>query len=490
MTISYVSVGSTADHTNTVTPSLPSGFAAGQLAILQVVSGHPSDSIPSTPSGWTLAGTFSGGGGTFASAAGPRRLTYFVRELVAGDRAPTTSIPSGATGSVIGAYVYTLARSAGTGWRWAFTAGQDTTNDTPFSAACGSAVTFRPGDFIVLGWGLANSVSGPGSPGVTATGITFDVVSTHANAAIASGFGARNAWRHTVVTAGTATQAPTVTATLTAASVGVGAVLRVREATTDLSVTAQSVFPPRNLLSITGLAAEDIVSVTINRQVGGSQTPVRAASDVDVTGQNALVRVDGEQPLGVALDYEAVMTDVNGAVWRIYSQEITSVVDSDVISDAVRGIGAAVVIQSWPAKKRDRDASVFNVGGRIVVVSRPRSAAQATVTVRTLTAADGDALQTVLDAATEGVVLIRKQVAMEGVDGHLAVVSDTEDRRWFDELRFWQLDTYETEPWPDSLEAAGFTLQDIANNYSSLQDLADAFTPGSLLDIALYDFGG
>ena len=43
MAISYVSVGTVADNANTVTPSLPTGFAAGQLAILQVVSGHPSD---------------------------------------------------------------------------------------------------------------------------------------------------------------------------------------------------------------------------------------------------------------------------------------------------------------------------------------------------------------------------------------------------------------------------------------------------------------
>jgi hypothetical protein len=38
------------------------------------------------------------------------------------------------------------------------------------------------------------------------------------------------------------------------------------------------------------------------------------------------------------------------------------------------------------------------------------------------------------------------------------------------------------------LEAAGFTLQDIADNFSTLQDIANAF-PGTLLDIAQYDFG-
>ena len=38
------------------------------------------------------------------------------------------------------------------------------------------------------------------------------------------------------------------------------------------------------------------------------------------------------------------------------------------------------------------------------------------------------------------------------------------------------------------MEAAGFTLQDINNNFSTLADIA-SFFPGTLLDIAQYDFG-
>jgi hypothetical protein len=93
----------------------------------------------------------------------------------------------------------------------------------------------------------------------------------------------------------------------------------------------------------------------------------------------------------------------------------------------------------------------------------------------------------VLASATEGVVMIRKQTTMAGVDGYLVVLADTEDRTWYDELRRWTLDTVETEAWPTILEARGFTLQDIADNYTSLQDLAADFT--TLLDIALHDFG-
>jgi hypothetical protein len=38
------------------------------------------------------------------------------------------------------------------------------------------------------------------------------------------------------------------------------------------------------------------------------------------------------------------------------------------------------------------------------------------------------------------------------------------------------------------MEAAGFTLQDIANNFSILSDISAFFT-GTLLPIAQYDFG-
>ncbi|MEH0547282.1 hypothetical protein QA802_30615 [Streptomyces sp. B21-105] len=489
MTISYSAVGAAASHADTITPALPAGAAAGQLAVLVVVSGHTDGSTPSTPSGWTNAGSLSGGGGTFGAGTGPRRVTFFVRELVGGDAAPTTAIPSGSAGSHIAGRIISLSRSAGTGWRWGAAAGEDTSSGTGFSAVSSTSLTWAAGDVAVLGYGLASSSASVSAEAIAATGITYGTVTERVDDSIATGHTARLAVATGSVSSGSGTQAATVSATLAAASIGVGGVLRVREASAALAVSAQTVFPPRNLLSLTGMLAEDITTVSLSRRVSGALTAVRASTDVDVTGQNALVRVDAEQPFGVAVDYQAVLTDINGVQWSVTSAQITSTVSSDVISDAVRGIGAAVIIQSWPSKKRDRGASVYTVGGRIVVVSRPRSGAQATITVRTMTTADGDALQSVLDSLTEGVLLIRKQTTMEGVDNHLAVVADTEDRRWFDEMRYWQLEAYETEPWPDALEAAGFTLQDIADNFTSLQDLADAFTPGTLLDIATFDFG-
>jgi hypothetical protein len=261
-------------------------------------------------------------------------------------------------------------------------------------------------------------------------------------------------------------------------------------ATSGITITAsvQNVFPPRVLVSVTGMTSSNITSVTLYRQVGTARTAVRAASAVDVTGHDALLRIDGEQPFGVPITYVAALTDAVGSQAEITSSPVTCNVTSDVISDAIRGVGAKVFIESWPDKKRTRDASTFHVGGRVIVVGKKRSAAQATVTVSTDTTEDGDALQDVLDNATEGVILIRNQVTHPGVDGYLALLDDDEKPDWQTEYRAWDLDVVETETWPDGLEAAGFTLADIAANFTTLGDIAAAF-PGSLLDIALYDFG-
>ncbi|MFI5973504.1 hypothetical protein [Streptomyces sp. NPDC051452] len=468
-----------------MTPALVG--SAGNLALMQVLSGHPSDSIPTTPSGWSLISSFSGGGGTFGASAGPRRQTWFARVLAGGEPNPTTVIPSGSAGSVIAARIISLARTAGTGWRWAASGADDSTSGTAFSVVGGMALTFKAGDFVVLGYGVASSADSYTAEAVTAAGITFGTVTERADAAVTTGNGLSSALATCSVSSGTAQVAPTITATLAAASVGVAGALRIREASSDVAAIAQTAFPPRNLVSATGLTGDDITTVTLYRQVDTNLTAVRAATGIDVTGQSSLLRVDAEQPFGVSMTYAAVLTDLYGQQWTVYSDPITSTVDADVVSDAIRGVGALVHIESPLDWKRDREATTFNVGGRIVVVGRPRSAPSTTVTVRTETDEDGDALNDLLDHVTEGVLLIRRQVSLPRLDGSYALLDDTESPTWYDQFRWFQLNVVRADDWPDVLEAAGFTLQDIANNYSTLADLAADFS--SLLAIALYDFG-
>lgn len=496
MSISLVGTGAVATHTDTVTPALPAGIAVGQLAVLVVVSGSSTDAVPLTPYGWNLAGSDSGGGGTFGAAAGPRRVTYFTRTVASGDVAPQTSIPVGDTGSLIAGSVLAVSGTGTLGWRWAAAFGGDTASDTAFSAASATALTWSAGDYCVLGYGIADSTASIGSETLTATGVTFGTLTHQTNVAVADGNGARYGIATGSVSTGAAAQPPTIGATLSAASTGAAGVLRIREASGDVNASAQTVFPPRNLVSATGLAADDIVTCTLYRQVGGTQTIVRAADAVDVTGVSSLLRVDAEQPFNTSLNYASQMIDVNGVEWWAYSGPITSTVDAAthpyVLSDAITGLAATVVIETWKGMASSRDATVFHVDDQLITVSKPRPGARSSPKMRTDTDASFQDMKALLNKATRNIVQIRQAGAFADFDRYLAVLNDSLDPEWYGPWRWWTLDVAEAKPWSASLEARGFTLQDVANAFpgGTLQDVADFFGPsGTLLDIAQYDWG-
>jgi hypothetical protein len=489
VTIAIVSTGALSQDPVTITPAYGSGVTAGNLAVLTVLSGHPLESIPQTPSGWTQVDTLSGGGGTFGAGTGPRRLTWFVRVLLGSDAAPTTVIPS-ATGSFIAGRIQIFSRSGGTGWRWGSSTGADITSGTAFSDTGTNPLSWATGDMAVAAFGICGSGSTFSAESVTAAGITFGTFTEQSDDQItATGNHGAMATATGLVTAGAATVDPTIACTLSSASTGVAGVIRLRQASAALAVTAQagSVFPPRVLTSVTGMLAENIASASVYRIVGSVHTPVRAATAVDVTAQDALLRVDAEQPFGIATSYGADLTDLNGDTWTVLSGSITSTVTAGyVISDAIQGIGAGVAVEDWPSRDRDRGATIFNVGGRLVTVSRPRSGFQGTVTLRTDVLADGNSLQQTLGTATEGVVMLRAQTTDARFDCYIVAISDSERPQWFSDVEWWDLTIAQADAWPDTLEAAGFTLQDVANNYTSLLDLSNA--NATLLILALRSF--
>lgn len=632
MTISYVSTGALATGTASITPAYGTGATAGNLAVLTVASASPTNTQPSTPSGWTLVDSISGGGGTFGTGAGPRRITWFARVLLGSDAAPTTAIPS-ATGSSLMGRISILARSAGTDWRWVDSSGADTTSGTSFSAAGSTAVPWLNGDFTLMafawpqgvydndfesgitGWtagsnttvsNAAHAYSGTkclrttstasgaiSAVGPTVTGFsagqavdftvwvytpvamtvnleldfknsggtvvgtdsnttqgnavttvantwtpvtihsttvatttqvalllkttataaaqnvdwdlvhlggpatasaegiavpfaTFGTVTEQTND-VAGSFGLELALCTAPVTSAITTGAPTLTATSSVAVTGVAGAIRLRESGAALTVDQNtSVFPPRNQLTVTGLDNDNAHAVTIYRTLGSERVAVRAASGVLVSG-DAVLRTDSEEPFGVAYTYTAEITDTAGLVWTVDAPSTyTTTVDSDVISDAVQGLGAHVKIQAWTDKKRDRQATVFNVGGRNVTVGLKRPGFQSTVTVRTETEEDGDALDALLSSCTQGVFQLRSQTYDSKIDNYLAFSSDDEKPLWFNDYRTWDIDVAQTAAWSDDLEASGTTLQDIADNYTSLLDIGN--DNATLLELAQRSF--
>jgi MSHA biogenesis protein MshQ len=94
--ISFIGVGAQAasESSGSITPALPAGTAAGDLAVL-VVAGRPGDaSQPGAPAGWTLrSSVLQNAGGN------DLRIMTFYRVLAAGDANPSVGLPGGWVGS-------------------------------------------------------------------------------------------------------------------------------------------------------------------------------------------------------------------------------------------------------------------------------------------------------------------------------------------------------------------------------------------------------
>lgn len=90
---SWVLWGSFVNGTGTVAPGIPGGTAVGDLMLLFVES---YDAAPSTPSGWTLVGTWTGGATTTTTI-----LSVYKKIAVQGESAPTVSDTGDHTNAII-----------------------------------------------------------------------------------------------------------------------------------------------------------------------------------------------------------------------------------------------------------------------------------------------------------------------------------------------------------------------------------------------------
>lgn len=485
-TIAYSAIGAAASHSDSIT--VPLAGAVGDLAVLVVVSGDAAVSVPTTPGGWVRA-TSAWAGTGFGPDVGIRRLTWFVKTLDGAETAPETAIPAGSPGSHIWGRVVALSRTGGQAWRWAVASAWDTMSGTGYSATSATALTWATDDFAVLAWAISTSAASLSGHTLTASGMTHGGVTERADEAVAAGYTARAAIATAGITGGSAAAAPTIGAVLSTAATGVAGVLRVRVTGAQITAVVQGTIAPRVLISVTGMLGVDIESATLYRVVDGVRTEIRAAVDVDVTGTDALLRVDAEQPYGKEITYLAELDDVNGVIWEIASAPLTVALPGTphILTDAITGLAAPVVVEARTERKRSRSSATFHVGRRLVVVGKPRAARTETLMLHTETEAAQSALNELLDTATEGVFLLRQAGHLPNFDGHLAYIEDTEDPHWYSPWDTWSMAVAQADPWPMDLEAAGTTLQDIADEYPTLQDIADA--QPTLLALAQADLG-
>lgn len=253
-----------------------------------------------------------------------------------------------------------------------------------------------------------------------------------------------------------------------------------------IAVDTQSTYPPRVLVSVTGLTLGD--EVQVSRTVGGIDTPLRGGY-TDSADDTSFLVIDSELPFGVPVTHKAL---VNGTTTYTAGPTTYTLTGNKVaLSDAVGGLSAEVVILAWDALTYERQSSVFRVGGRNVVVSgelgQPTSVLELYVEAYSST----ENLRQLLEDATEGVIQIRQAGGYDGVDSYQAVVGASERRfsqDGTDERRIWSLTVAEVEGWGEALEAVGYTLADLDAAYTGLT-LADINSDfATLLEIAQAEF--
>lgn len=254
-----------------------------------------------------------------------------------------------------------------------------------------------------------------------------------------------------------------------------------------VGLTEQPVYPPRVLVTVTGLTLGD--SLVIYRVVDGAWELLRGSLDDSVTDTSYVV-VDAELPFGVPVEYAIV---VNGAVAVTSSSASYTLTGGKVAAtDAITGLAAEVVIMAWPTSTRNRKSTTFQVGDRNVVVLGPLGEREADVQFYLDTTPANENFLQLLREATQGTIQLRQPGGYADIDGYFTVLSADVERfsqDGSDPRRTWTVRLVETELWAYALPAAAYTLQDIYNYYGGSATLADlAADFATLLDVATADW--
>lgn len=443
MTISDITIGTAATAVNaSVTPGTPSGLQEGDLMIIFAAIRNVGAGTPNTPSGWLRLYSPS------------VNLNLFGRFYQAGDTMPAVTF----TGGVANADTYArclkmrgVAKDALTELSASYQANASAANiaypalDMPDDNHAAIMAVWKQDD--------ATSLTTPA--GWTAQGLTNMTTGDDMLAAIFT----------QIQTTETDISAGSVTVTGGASAVSGALMWAVRPAPT-LTVTEFDLFPPTTAVTVNGLLAGD--NVVLYRVTADGRTALRGGELTGATDPAFLV-VDGELPFDEPVAYLAV---VNGSA-EYQSAFVTYDLPGGkaVLSDAVTGQASECVIVSWPEKAYNRQASVFKVGGRNVVVVGEVGMFEGTIEVFFEAYSSTENFFDLLSSATEGVLQLRRpSAAYDGIDCYLSVIGARE-RRYSqdgtDGRRVWALDVAETEAWSAAQVAQAYTWQDVIDFYAS-----------------------
>lgn len=438
MTITFVGVGAavTADNAATLNPPLNASTQAGDLVLI-LASIRNTAAFPSGVSGWTLVG-------------GTENVRVFGKIAETGEPTPAVAFSGGVAGDD---NIAQAATFRGTEPSLAGLVFNIQTNLTAVNLAY-PAVTVPAINHLVIvaGWRQDDTTGIAPIAGYTEIGETNTI----------TGNDAAQVWDYQIQTTATNLAAGSFVVTgLTAVSKGLTILVR---PAASIAVTQQDVYPPRNLVTVTGLTLTD--DVDIYRVVSGERTLLRGGS-LDNTTDPSFFVIDNEYPFGVPVTYTAVVND--SPEYSAGPTTYTLANAKPVVTDAISGDAAEVIIQAWDQRNWSPQRSAYKVGGRNVVVSTGGLGMYDTDIEFIFEAPSSlTNFYNLLAEATEGVVQLR--VPEGDMNDYFAVLGAREVRHsddWSDPKTHLVLSVMQVEGWATALEAHGFTYADVETFYGS-----------------------
>lgn len=461
MAITYGGIGTTATGVNaSVAPTLPPTPTAGDLMLLGASIRNSGAGSPDTPAGWVVVADLG-------------NAKLFGRFYQPGDVAPVVTFTGGVANADTQAAIIKLVGVAPN----QLTEREIATLVNATAQNINYPALDVPGNghaVLIFAWKQddATTIALPG-------GFTGAI-----NSSVTAGDDAYLRLGYSIQTTEADISAGALTVTGGGTAISKAAVISFMPASTFAVTIQDQVFPPRAVLAVSGLVGNE--SLELYRVVAGARTLVRGGSVVNPASGTAYVTIDAELPFGVPVSWLAV---VNGAEYASQTETINPPGGKVLMTDAISGLAAEVVVVSWPSKNFARRVSVFQLAnGDTKTISGPRAMFTSQMDVLIETDAAHASLQTLLENATSNVIQLRQPGGYSYVDCYLTVIEFSENRAsqdGTDQRRTFTLQVAEVNGWNTAFETAGYTYADLTALYAGLTyaDLAGDY--GSYLALAI-----
>jgi hypothetical protein len=465
VTITYVGAGTATTGNNAaVTPGAVTGTAVGDLVLIQASIRNTGTGTVTAPAGWTAVKTQGS-------------MTILGRFWQTGDAMPMVTFTAGVANADTIAQAIALRGVAPDALTASTTAAQ--ANSSAANIAYPALDVPGASHAVILAVWKQDDASALTTPAsYTAVGL----------ASTTTGDDAMQALYYRIETTEADLGSGSITVTGGAAAVSSAIAIALHPAAA-ITIDPQDTWPPRVLVSVTGLVA-GLDTVRVVRHVAGVETTLRSGTSAGATTDTSWLVLDAELPFGVPVNYKAIVNE--SARYESATATYTLVGGKVALTDAITGLAAETQILAWDSKTNSRRSTVFQVGARNIVVVGDRGQFAAEINFYFETETARTQFEALLTNATEGVIQVRQAGGYSDVDCYIAVLSD-QNKRYSqdgsDERRQWTVTAVEVDGWAPALEAAGFTLADIYAFYGTSGTLATlAGDYATLLEVAQADW--